>query len=190
MDRSGLKEKTAFLARNPGVDPFWNDKTIHSSLLVYSCKSTRYHPRFSPVFRSSCALSKAVFAFLSPERSMAMGGAARNFEKPISIPFPFHGEKKSRVRLSSRGAGEGDGHLGLRESRRRGWKHVRKSEILTSLPFASIVLLFLSWSSSFFSLFPDRYNNFKLLTFGDVNPWYHVESSITINHCTQKFMYL
>lgn len=30
-------------------------------------------------------------------------GVARNFEKPISIPFPFIQKKKSRVRLFSRG---------------------------------------------------------------------------------------
>lgn len=47
-------------------------------------------------------LSKAVFAFLSPGRNWAMG-VARNFEKPISIPFPFIQKKKSRVRLFSRG---------------------------------------------------------------------------------------
>ncbi|KAG7197453.1 hypothetical protein KM043_013302 [Ampulex compressa] len=51
--------------------------------------------------------------------------------------------KDGKRNLESGAARESEregGHPGLWESRRRGWKHVRKSQILTSPFFASIVL--------------------------------------------------
>lgn len=124
-----------------------HSETTRRYILPSSCILVNPHDIILafPLFSDQVARSAKPCLHFSLRREAWPWEGRRAISKSrFQFRFLLHGEKKSRVRLSSRGAGEGDGHLGLRESRRRGWKHVRKSEILTSLPFASIVLLFLS----------------------------------------------